>query len=344
MGTIFKVRSLKTDRTYGIVARDLEDLMTKGCQKLQIPRQRCRLCLYKDGTEVHADNFSCLEDNCKLIFLEQGQQWNGEICYCLNKIFHDQNNEELIMIARQMLSDETEPRRKMLLQYIVQNTAGNITAENRKDDQEWFEGLESRFKTKSDYMRFSCGRRMRNYLTEVKSHAENVDKKVKEKYCAFVARIEKLLQQTKFNGCYFDRTANGNSRLCTDEGWFTCQGAFDQQECSSFHSINPYGNKENRIVFSTWNLDHRIEKKRAIIPAIVNTVKNQDTDDNQVEFFYSHLFTLANLKLVHIACHKKTEHNLTCDPPPINKIKKRKMKMSSAPPRSARKYLSQSAI
>ncbi|XP_043531472.1 DNA fragmentation factor subunit beta isoform X2 [Chiloscyllium plagiosum] len=287
MGTIFKVRSLKTDRTYGIVARDLEDLMTKGCQKLQIPRQRCRLCLYKDGTEVHADNFSCLEDNCKLIFLEQGQQWNGEICYCLNKIFHDQNNEELIMIARQMLSDETEPRRKMLLQYIVQNTAGNITAENRKDDQEWFEGLESRFKTKSDYMRFSCGRRMRNYLTE---------------------------------------------------------GAFDQQECSSFHSINPYGNKENRIVFSTWNLDHRIEKKRAIIPAIVNTVKNQDTDDNQVEFFYSHLFTLANLKLVHIACHKKTEHNLTCDPPPINKIKKRKMKMSSAPPRSARKYLSQSAI
>lgn len=35
------------------------------------------------------------------------------------------------------------------------------------------------------------------------------------------------------------------------------QGAFDQDECISLHSINPYGNRESRIVFSTWNLDHR---------------------------------------------------------------------------------------
>lgn len=26
--------------------------------------------------------------------------------------------------------------------------------------------------------------------------------------------------------------------------------------CASKHSINPYGNRESRVLFSTWNLDH----------------------------------------------------------------------------------------
>lgn len=32
------------------------------------------------------------------------------------------------------------------------------------------------------------------------------------------------------------------------------------------------------------------------------------------EYFYSLLFTSENLKLVHVACHKKTTHRLSCDP------------------------------
>lgn len=35
------------------------------------------------------------------------------------------------------------------------------------------------------------------------------------------------------------------------------QGSFEQEACPSLHSINPYGSRESRIVFSTWNLDHR---------------------------------------------------------------------------------------
>lgn len=31
-------------------------------------------------------------------------------------------------------------------------------------------------------------------------------------------------------------------------------------------------------------------------------------------YFYKLLFTRDNLKLVHIACHDKKEHNLQCDP------------------------------
>ncbi|XP_072334591.1 DNA fragmentation factor subunit beta isoform X2 [Scyliorhinus torazame] len=325
MGSKFKVTSLKADRKYGIVAGDLENLMDKGCQKLQLSRKGCRVCLFEDGTEVDADYFSCLEDNCKLIILEQGQKWDGEFRYYLNKILHeyDNSNDELITTANRMLSEEIRPRKRKLLQYFVEDSTENITAENREDDQKWFEGLNSRFKTKSDYMRFSCGRRMRNYLTEVKNHADKLEGDMKKNYCVFVKEIERHLRQNKFNGCYFDRRAKDNNRLCTPNGWFTCQGAFDEDRCSFIHSINPYGSRENRIVFSTWNLDHGIEKKRTIIPTIVDTVKPK-IDDRMVEHFYSLLFTLANLKLVHIVCHKKTEHKLSCDPPKTCTGKKRK--------------------
>ncbi|XP_038677705.1 DNA fragmentation factor subunit beta isoform X5 [Scyliorhinus canicula] len=269
MGSKFKVTSLKADTKYGIVASDLENLMDKGCQKLQLSREGCRVCLFEDGTEVDAEYFSRLKDNCKLIILEQGQKWNGEIRYYLKEILHEYDNssDELITTAKSMLSEEIRPKKRKLLQYFVEDSTENITAENRDDDQKWFEGLNPRFKTKSDYMSFSCGRRMRNYLAE---------------------------------------------------------GAFDEDRCTFIHSINPYGSRENRIVFSTWNLDHGIEKKRTIIPTIVKTVKQQKIDNRKVKRFYSLLFTLANLKLVHIVCHKKTEHKLSCDPPKTCMGKKRK--------------------
>ncbi|XP_038677702.1 DNA fragmentation factor subunit beta isoform X2 [Scyliorhinus canicula] len=326
MGSKFKVTSLKADTKYGIVASDLENLMDKGCQKLQLSREGCRVCLFEDGTEVDAEYFSRLKDNCKLIILEQGQKWNGEIRYYLKEILHEYDNssDELITTAKSMLSEEIRPKKRKLLQYFVEDSTENITAENRDDDQKWFEGLNPRFKTKSDYMSFSCGRRMRNYLAEVKNHADKLEGNMKRKYCVFVKEIERHLRQNKFNGCYFDRRAKDDNRLCTPNGWFMCQGAFDEDRCTFIHSINPYGSRENRIVFSTWNLDHGIEKKRTIIPTIVKTVKQQKIDNRKVKRFYSLLFTLANLKLVHIVCHKKTEHKLSCDPPKTCMGKKRK--------------------
>lgn len=141
------------------------------------------------------------------------------------------------------------------------------------------------------------------------------------------------LKSVKYNGCYFDRREEAAVRLCTAEGWFSCQvssalseaeprfwqaaarvattseggnsyldacvvqhqvwrgaavlacvicgwfqqgkglrwggkrhachcsrlvlqGPFDRGDCACKHSINPYSNRESRIVFSTWNLDH----------------------------------------------------------------------------------------
>lgn len=51
-----------------------------------------------------------------------------------------------------------------------------------------------------------------------------------------------------------------------------------------------------------------------MIPALAEAVGKQDGRRVDWEYFYSLLFTCENLKLVHIACHKKTVHRLSCDP------------------------------
>ncbi|KAF5917408.1 hypothetical protein HPG69_007002 [Diceros bicornis minor] len=71
-----------------------------------------------------------------------------------------------------------------------------------------------------------------------------------------------------------------------------------------------------------------IEKKRTIVPTLAEAIKEQAGREVDWEYFYSLLFTSENLKLVHIACHKKTTHKLSCDPhriykPPARQKRKR---------------------
>ncbi|XP_075802415.1 DNA fragmentation factor subunit beta-like [Microtus pennsylvanicus] len=78
----------------------------------------------------------------------------------------------------------------------------------------------------------------------------------REEFERVLSSMCQKLKSQKYNGSYFDRGAEASERLCTPEGWFSCQGPFDLESCLSKHSINPYGNRESRILFSTWNLDH----------------------------------------------------------------------------------------
>lgn len=175
-------------------------------------------------------------------------------------------------------------------------------------------GLESRFRSKSGYLRYSCESRIRSYLREVTSGASLVGAEAREEYLRLVGSMQQKLQAAQYNSSYFDRGAKAGRRLCTPEGWFSCQGPFDVDDCTSRHSINPYSNRESRVLFSTWNLDHVIEKKRAVVPTLAAAVHDAEGRKVDWEYFYRLLFTLENLKLVHIACHKKTSHKLHCDP------------------------------
>lgn len=57
----------------------------------------------------------------------------------------------------------------------------------------------------------------------------------------------------------------------------------------------------------------RIEKKRTIVPTLLEALENRKSTEINLNYFYRLLFTRENLKLVHIVCHKKGAHNLSCD-------------------------------
>ncbi|KAM5141141.1 DNA fragmentation factor subunit beta isoform 2-T2 [Mantella aurantiaca] len=252
---IFKIRTLSSADKYGVACRNLRELKEKGSKKFQLPLGSARVCLYEDGTEVNDDEYlKHLPDNTELVLLTAGQTWHGSIDWLLNSFYT--SLADIPEAARRLLSDEQAPKTHKILVDFVHNLNENILAETREEDQPWFEGIESRFKNKSSFMRFRCESRIRGYMKE---------------------------------------------------------GAFDVADCASRHSINPYSNRESRILFSTWNLDHRIEKSRAILPCLVEAVKERNGRRLNHRYFFDLLFTRKNLKLVHIACHKKTSHSLSCD-------------------------------
>ncbi|XP_047405672.1 DNA fragmentation factor subunit beta isoform X6 [Sciurus carolinensis] len=352
-----RLRALCSAQKFGVAGRSCQELLRKGCQRFQLPVQGSRLCLYEDGTEVTEDYFPGIPDDAELVLLTEGQTWQGckwkhlgdgreaalwRICTILKRhllfcpllvadvsdirrflsVFHEPH-ARVIEAARQLLSDERAPLRQKLLVDLLHTVSQNIAAETRAQDPPWFEGLESRFRNKSGYLRYSCESRIRGYLREVSSCARVLGAEAQEEYLRILDSMCQKLKSQQYNGSYFDRGAEAGSRLCTQEGWFSCQGPFDLDGCASKHSINPYSNRESRVLFSTWNLDHIIEKKRTIVPTLAGAVQERGGREVNWEYFYGLLFTSENLKLVHIACHKKTTHKLECDPGRIYRFQKR---------------------
>ncbi|XP_036390143.1 DNA fragmentation factor subunit beta [Megalops cyprinoides] len=325
---LVKLRGLGENKKYGIAATTVRELLKKGCKMLQVPQSGARICLYEDGTEVTEDYFRKLPDNAELVLLTKGQSWKGFVCdISLLLGFSDGRTDLLIESAKGLLADEHSEKRRKILRDLLHNLADHSEAEHKEEDEDWFQGLDSRFKTKSAYLRFNCENRVRGYLKEVYGHTAAIQSlKVRREYEKTVDCMMEKLKSAKYNGCYFDRKEGEMNRLCTREGWFSCQGAFDEDRCESLHSINPYGSRESRILFSTWNLDHRIEKKRTIIPTLAEALRNHKSSDIDVDYFYQLLFTRENLKLVHIVCHKKAAHDLQCDSRKIYRKEKRKRK------------------
>ncbi|MEE6483704.1 hypothetical protein FKM82_013637 [Ascaphus truei] len=280
----------------------------------KLPLSTTRLCLYEDGTELSEDYMKRIPDNTELVLLTAGQTWQGyitDIDRFLNAFYKRQT--DVVEAAWKLLADENAPKRQKMLVDFIHNLNENIVAESREEDKSWFEGIEPRFKTKSSYMRYSCEGRIRSYMKEVEHYTATVDPVARDEYKRITETMCNELKAVKYNGCYFDRKEQKANSLCTSEGWFSCQGPFDIDACSSKHSINPYSNRESRVLFSTWNLDHKIEKKRTIVPSLVKAVKERNGRQVNWQYFFNLLFTMENLKLVHIACHKKTHHNLSCD-------------------------------
>ncbi|XP_058818974.1 DNA fragmentation factor subunit beta-like [Topomyia yanbarensis] len=124
-----------------------------------------------------------------------------------------------------------------------------------------------------------------------------------------------------------DDNAIGKYRmaLCNSIGEFRCMGLWNEKQCRyGAHVINPYASRENMILFQVWNLDHQVEISRTVLPSIVENVTrvianeadaickihNRKGKNLSVITYFIELFTLGNLKLVHIVCHDKSMHDL----------------------------------
>uniref|UniRef100_A0A3P8SS58 DNA fragmentation factor subunit beta n=1 Tax=Amphiprion percula TaxID=161767 RepID=A0A3P8SS58_AMPPE len=313
-----KIRSYSENKKYGIAAKNVKELLKKSCKLLQLPLPGAHFCLYEDGTVVTEDFFQTLADNTELVLLSKEQTWSG-VAYDIGQLLNtDRHADGIIEAAKTLLSDEKSSKKRKILSDLLHNLEDTSEWESREEDEDWFKGVDARFKTKSAYMKFNCESRIRSYMKEVDDATKTIQKaRVKTEFLKASKCLMEMLKAAKYNGCYFDRTEKEPHRLCTKEGWFTCQGPFDQAECQTLHSINPYSSRDSRIVFSTWNLDHRIEKKRTIIPALLEALQNHKSTDVNLNYFYQLLFSRKNLKLVHIVCHKKGHHDLLCDPKKI---------------------------
>lgn len=137
------------------------------------------------------------------------------------------------------------------------------------------------------------------------------------------------LQKHIFNEKLFQKQCRS---LCSFQGDFMCHGQWNRPKCEyNNHKINPYSSRENLILFQTWNLDHQLELSRSILPSLLENCKlisttmcskhKRPTVSISVIKYFLRIFTLDNLKLVHIACHDKTTHetllladdDLVCD-------------------------------
>ncbi|CAL8318927.1 unnamed protein product [Merluccius merluccius] len=309
-----KLRGVGGTAKYGVAAADLEELLAKGCELFKKPVNGCRVVAYDDGAEVTAESFRTLPNHAELVLLSGDEAWSGFAADIARLLGPDRTSGRLLAAAKDLLANEQLAGRRKLLGDVLLHLDDRSDLESREEDQDWFQGVAQRFTTKSAYMKYNCESRIRGYVKELGAAAKSIQKpRMKEEFTKTASSLVAMLKADEYNGRYFDRSEEEEERLCSAAGWFTCQGAFDRDACKSFHSINPYGNRESRIVFSTWNLDHRIEKKRTVIPALVEAVQNRRSSEVNLQYFYRLLFTTHNLKLVHIVCHNKAPHNLQCD-------------------------------
>lgn len=60
-------------------------------------------------------------------------------------------------------------------------------------------------------------------VLQVSSHASVLGEEARREYVRVVDAMGQKLRAARYNGAYFDRSAKAGGRLCTPEGWFSCQ-------------------------------------------------------------------------------------------------------------------------
>lgn len=320
----YKVSDAKRNRTVGVACQTLDELRVKGSFKLNIEKNVQIQLL--DGTFVDdEDYFQTLPSQTVFLLLKPGESayTGADILYnalqAVNLDFLRAGNE-----VQKFFTQNMKEKVQNLAKLVNRSSQiQNVTLSRKLDDPDWFEGIDSRASTKEEFMARRSQERIRGYMYKTqddvkKSETYRSDKICQKKLTEALQKMNLQLKAQKYFSGYFDRSA-ASDRLCDGVGSFQCKGRWDLSHCkykgANQHMINPYESREARILFSTWNFDHVVERSRSVVPALLEAAK-QASDNNcaiNANYFYRLLFTTDNLKLVHIICHDKGTHGIQCD-------------------------------
>ena len=160
---------------------------------------------------------------------------------------------------------------------------------------------------KEEYFRKCAQGRIRSYLRDAKSRLEKCGNSVAS--TKILERFKNRLEAHQYFADYFDRMSKDVAqRLCDVTGRFDCQGKYNEPTCCDSHYINPYDNAESRILFSTWNLDHVVERVTILAHLVQSINSTRNGFDSKTDRYFDLLFTRSNLKLVHKTCHVIAPH------------------------------------
>ncbi|XP_074027530.1 DNA fragmentation factor subunit beta-like [Leptinotarsa decemlineata] len=331
----FKVTDADRKTRVGIAVKNFEELKKKTIDKFKLKFSPGQINFQTtDGTMVESEEyFQTLPPQTLLIWVKVGEKaaTDAEILYKTIR----EVNDEYLSAGEKVQEFFTEKMKNKVLKLAevlkgLDTEKGKLSA--RADHPEWFEGLNTNSKTKEEYMFRRAQDRIRTYFYKTRDELRNKEIPQNEFRELFI-ELDAKLKLNKYHGCYFDRANAGNEdmrSICDSSGTFQCQGRWNKERClyNPTHSINPYLSREARIIFQTWNLDHNKERSRAIIPAISEALcltqnpsgigkVSECIDDEEnikrdacidVKSIYNDLFSLQNLKLVHIVCHDKGAH------------------------------------
>lgn len=322
----YKVSDAKRTKTYGIACRSLKELSEKARKKFEIPKSVMTEVYLSDGTVVDTEEyFSSLPSQTVLILKQDNEDilTGADIIYSALKAV----NIDIIRAGdavQQFLDENVKEKVRVLAEILMkQKQEDKSKLSDRSEDPDWFSGIETNAQTKEQFMFRRSQDRIRGYLYKTQCDIRKSKVYVENISCRTTLdnvfnEFKEMLTKDKYFGYYFDRSVD--KALCDTDGLFNCSGIWKYNNCSytsiERHSINPYMNRESRIVFSTWNLDHCVERSRSIVPALIRAAELcRSKAYVNVSYFYSLLFTVNNLRLVHIVCHDKGKHETAqCDP------------------------------
>ena len=315
----------------GIACQNLQDLKIKIINKFSSSCKADDLKIFtEDGTEVDEDEYlMSLPNNSILLISDKNEavkniskssQAENIFDHILTMLRWSGDTEDVYQQVLEFMREDFQSKWSHMKATLVDagDEEDRSHLSSKLDDPDWFQDLSTTAKTKEEFMFKNCQSRIRGYLSRAEAQLGEFKLSGNERGSLenVISSLKLLLKENNYHGLYFDRRAEDKERICDPSGLFLCEGRYNEESCNyaSNHNINPYKNYESRILFSTWNLDHLVERSRSIIPSLVTAVQQRKRRKLNIAYFYQLLFTRDNLRLVHIVCHDKTEHSTKkCD-------------------------------